>query len=115
MKKVVFLFCLALAAIAKPRIQKKNWPTIPRKAVKKLADTTETEGWKSKGNVSLLFNQSSFSNWVAGGENNLSGTAGINYDFNYKKKTLLGTTRFWHRTDSSNPVTRLMKKDRRPF
>jgi len=41
--------------------------------------------WKSKGNVSLLLNQSSFSNWAAGGENNISGTLGINYDLNYKK------------------------------
>lgn len=41
--------------------------------------------WKSKGNASLLFNQSNFSNWAAGGENNLSGNVGINYDLNYKK------------------------------
>jgi len=47
------------------------------------ADTVKV--WTSKGNVSLLLNQSSFSNWVAGGENNISGTVGINYDLNYKK------------------------------
>jgi hypothetical protein len=94
---------LALAAIGQAQNTEKELANNTEKAVKKLADTTEVEGWKSKGNVSLLFNQSSFSNWVAGGENNLSGTAGINYDFNYKKKTLLGTTRSWHPTDSSNP------------
>jgi hypothetical protein len=43
------------------------------------------KAWKSKGNFSLLINQSSFSNWQAGGENNFSGTVGINYDLNYKK------------------------------
>lgn len=42
--------------------------------------------WKSKGNASLLLNQSNFSNWAAGGENNLSGNLGINYDLNYKKE-----------------------------
>ena len=42
--------------------------------------------WTKKGNFSLLFNQSNFNNWAAGGENNLSGNLGINYDFNYKKK-----------------------------
>ncbi len=42
--------------------------------------------WKAKGNISLLFNQSNFNNWLAGGENNLSGNLGINYDFNYKKE-----------------------------
>lgn len=47
--------------------------------------TDTVKYWKSKGNISLLFNQSSFSNWTAGGENNLSGNLGINYDLNYKK------------------------------
>lgn len=46
-------------------------------------DTTKV--WTTKGNFSLLLNQSSFSNWIAGGENNISGTVGVNYDFNYKK------------------------------
>lgn len=41
--------------------------------------------WITKGNASLLFNQSTFSNWVAGGENNIAATIGANYDFNYKK------------------------------
>lgn len=54
-------------------------------AVKMLADTTKT-GWKTKGKVSLLFNQSNFNNWVAGGENNISGNLGVNYDFNWSKK-----------------------------
>jgi len=52
------------------------------------AQETETDTispWKSKGNASLLLNQSNFSNWAAGGENNLSGNVGINYDLNYKK------------------------------
>lgn len=52
------------------------------------AQETETDTispWKSKGNASLLLNQSNFSNWAAGGENNLSGNIGINYDLNYKK------------------------------
>ncbi|OYQ31894.1 hypothetical protein CHU92_15485 [Flavobacterium cyanobacteriorum] len=41
--------------------------------------------WTAKGNASLLFNQSTFDNWVAGGENNIAGNIGINYDINYKK------------------------------
>lgn len=47
--------------------------------------TDTVSPWKSKGNASLLLNQSNFSNWAAGGENNLSGNLGINYDLNYKK------------------------------
>ena len=43
------------------------------------------DGWSASGNVSFLLNQAAFSNWIAGGENNISGTLGLNYDFNYKK------------------------------
>lgn len=50
----------------------------------KPADTIKA--WKSKGIFSLLLNQSSFSNWQAGGENNISGTVGVNYDLNYAKQ-----------------------------
>ena len=38
-----------------------------------------------KGYASVLFNQYTFDNWLAGGENNISGNLGLNYDFNYKK------------------------------
>jgi hypothetical protein len=54
------------------------------KGESKITDTI-THRWKNKGNLSFLFNQSNFNNWIAGGENNMSGNLGINYDFNYKK------------------------------
>ena len=57
------------------------------KAIQKIIDTTGN-GWKRKGNVIFLFNQSNFNNWLAGGENNMSGNIGLNYDFNYKKNNL---------------------------
>lgn len=41
--------------------------------------------WKKGGNISFLFNQSAFNNWLAGGSNNVSGSLGLNYDFNYAK------------------------------
>jgi hypothetical protein len=44
-----------------------------------------TKAWTRGGNISFLFNQSTFDNWLAGGENNFSGNLGLNYDFNYKK------------------------------
>lgn len=56
-------------------------------------DETTTEppkqGWTRGGNVSFLFNQSSFENWTAGGVNTISGTLGINYDFNYLKNDIV--------------------------
>jgi len=47
------------------------------------------QGWSKSGNISFLFNQSSFNNWTAGGINNISGTLGLNYDFNYVKGDLV--------------------------
>lgn len=44
-----------------------------------------TKNWTTKGNASLLFNQSSFNHWVSGGEDTFAGNLGVNYDFNYKK------------------------------
>lgn len=57
------------------------------KAMKSIADTTRN-GWENKGNISFLFNQANFNNWIAGGESSLSGNLGINYEFNYKKEKI---------------------------
>ena len=46
--------------------------------------TDSTSNWTKKGTFTLLANQSSFNNWLAGGQNNFAGNAGVNYDFNYK-------------------------------
>lgn len=46
--------------------------------------TDSTKHWTRKGVFTLLANQSSFSNWQAGGQNNFAGNVGVNYDFNYK-------------------------------
>ena len=46
---------------------------------------TSTSNWKKTGTISFLLNQSSFSNWISGGENTISGNLGLNYDFNYAK------------------------------
>ena len=44
-------------------------------------------GWVKKGTFTFLANQSSFNNWLAGGQSNISGNIGLNYDFNYKHDT----------------------------
>jgi len=41
-------------------------------------------GWTKKGTFTFLANQASFNNWLAGGQSNISGNLGLNYDFNYK-------------------------------
>lgn len=54
------------------------------KVTKVVEDTTRTSGWVKKGLFTTLFNQSSFDNWLAGGQSNLSINASLNYDLNYK-------------------------------
>lgn len=88
MKKILFLatFFTAITFVQAQNTEKELIQNT-EKAVKILTDTTGN-GWKRKGNISFLFNQSNFNNWIAGGENNISGNLSINYDFNYKMNGL---------------------------
>ncbi len=52
-------------------------------AAKVAAD--KPNGWIKKGMFTFLANQATFSNWLPGGQSNISGNVGVNYDFNYKK------------------------------
>ncbi|PWA05555.1 DUF3078 domain-containing protein [Flavobacterium psychrotolerans] len=88
MKKILLLVAfLTTTVFLRAQNTEKELVLNTEKAVKIIADTT-AKGWKNKGNLSLLFNQSNFNNWIAGGENNMSGNLSINYDFNYKKKDI---------------------------
>lgn len=54
-----------------------------------------TKHWTRKGNINLLFNQSSFSKeWQAGGSSNYAGNFALNYDFNYKKGKVVWDNKF---------------------
>ncbi len=55
---------------------------------------TETKHWNKSGNASLLFNQATFSNWVLGGEDNISLNFLADYTFNYKKEVWTWDTTF---------------------
>lgn len=48
-------------------------------------DSIPTGPWHSEGNFAFIANQSSYSNWQAGGDNNFSGSINVNYDLNYSK------------------------------
>ena len=48
-------------------------------------ENTEKSVWTKVGTFTFLLNQSAFENWIAGGVSNVSGTVGVNYDFNYLK------------------------------
>jgi len=49
------------------------------------AQVDSTKNWTIKGENTFLINQSSFTNWAAGGVNSFAGNVIFNYDFNYKK------------------------------
>ncbi|RXP64512.1 DUF3078 domain-containing protein [Lutibacter sp. HS1-25] len=59
-------------------------------AQEKEKDTTY---WSKSGKITFLFNQSAFSNWVAGGDNSIAGNITGNYEFNYKKNNLTWNNR----------------------
>lgn len=44
-----------------------------------------TKAWSIVGQNTLMLNQSAFSNWVAGGANNIGWQAGVNYNLTYEK------------------------------
>jgi hypothetical protein len=68
MKKQLFLGLLLFSiGIMQAQDAEKEIITNTEKAVKKISDTT-SNGWHKKGNLILLFNQSNFNNWLAGGE-----------------------------------------------
>jgi hypothetical protein len=51
--------------------------------------------WTKKGNLSLLFNQSTYNKqWLGGGTSNIAGNFGANYDFNYKKEAVVWDNKF---------------------
>lgn len=67
-KKILFwfLFTAGLSGVAQEKKEAKS-------------------AWKKTGAFSVLLNQSAFSNWVSGGENNMALNFGLNYNLNYRK------------------------------
>jgi hypothetical protein len=81
MKKIVFVFFLVSATLFAQDTEKENLKK-NEEALAKAKDTVR--GWKKSGVFTVLASQSSFDNWLAGGQNNFSGNVSVNYDFNYK-------------------------------
>ena len=87
MKKVILVVALAFAFTSGyAQVSEKELLKKTEEAVAKLKDE-KPNGWTKKGTFTFLANQSSFNNWLAGGQSNISGNIGLNYDFNYKSDT----------------------------
>jgi hypothetical protein len=87
MKKILitllfaFVVSATFAQVSEKELLKKN-----EEAAAKLKEE-KPKGWTKKGVFTFLANQATFNNWLAGGQSNISGNIGLNYDFNYKSDT----------------------------
>jgi Protein of unknown function (DUF3078). len=83
MKKTFVLLSLALANIAFAQgVKDGNVTTDSQRYLKDNKFDGRTEGWFISGNNSLLFSQSAFSNWMAGGVNSIALNGNVDYEFN---------------------------------
>ena len=87
MKRVLLatLFFLSInkgfSQVSEKELLKKTEETIAK------IQEEKPNGWEKKGVATVLLNQASFNNWLAGGQSSISGNAGIKYDLNYKSDT----------------------------
>ncbi|NCD67957.1 DUF3078 domain-containing protein [Mucilaginibacter agri] len=84
-KKLIRLFTTALLPVSFCATVYAQNPTAPPPPPKPNTVDTTNKVWKIHGQNTLLINQSSFSNWAAGGINSLAANAILDYDFNYKR------------------------------
>jgi hypothetical protein len=77
----IFTLTISFAQVNEKELLKKN-----EEAAAKIVEE-KPNGWVKKGTFTFLANQATFNNWLAGGQSNISGNIGLNYDFNYKKNT----------------------------
>ena len=91
MKKTLSLLALSLFTFSFAQLTEVKAHT--SKAEISVNDTIP-DGWKTGGTATVLFNQSAFSNWVAGGVSNIAGNVNINYDANLKKGNWTWDNRF---------------------
>lgn len=86
MKKILFsaLLFFAVASVS-AQVNEKELLKKNEEAAAKMTEEVPM-GWTKKGTFTLLANQASFNNWLAGGQNSISGNISGNYDFNYKNE-----------------------------
>lgn len=83
MKKLFTLVCLlTLSSTFAQVVKDGKVVTDSKRYLKDQTFNGRTEGWFISGNNSLLFSQSAFDNWVAGGVNSIALNANVDYEFN---------------------------------
>ncbi|WP_322969114.1 DUF3078 domain-containing protein [Faecalibacter sp. LW9] len=83
MKKITFvLSLLATNFVFSQAVKDGSVTTDSQRYLKEKKFDGRTEGWFIAGNNSLLFSQSAFSNWMAGGVNSIALNGNLDYEFN---------------------------------
>ncbi len=87
MKRVILVLLFLFSANAMfSQVSEKELLKKTEETVAKIMEE-KPNGWNKKGIATVLLNQASFNNWLAGGQSSISGNAGFKYDFNYKSDT----------------------------
>ncbi len=92
MKRIIFSALLITSIGFAQTLEKENLKK-NEEALTKVAEDRPT-GWLKKGVFTAMASQSSFNNWLAGGQDNFSGNVGVNYDFNYKNDSWTWDNKF---------------------
>jgi hypothetical protein len=85
-RKIPILLLLFTANAIFSQVSEKELLKKTEETVAKIMEE-KPNGWNKKGIATVLVNQASFTNWMAGGQSSISGNAAIKYDFNYKSDT----------------------------
>lgn len=85
-KSILTLALVCIINSISAQVNEKELLKKTEEAVAKIKDE-KPAGWEKKGMFTFLLNQANFNNWLAGGQNSVSGNAGLKYDFNYKSDT----------------------------
>jgi hypothetical protein len=85
-RKLPILLLLFAANAMFSQVSEKELLKKTEETVAKIMEE-KPNGWNKKGVATVLVNQASFNNWMAGGQSSISGNAAFKYDFNYKSDT----------------------------
>jgi len=85
-RKLPILLLLFVANAMFSQVSEKELLKKTEETVAKIMEE-KPNGWNKKGVATVLVNQASFNNWMAGGQSSISGNAAFKYDFNYKSDT----------------------------
>lgn len=85
-RKFPILLLLFAANVIFSQVSEKELLKKTEETVAKIMEE-KPNGWNKKGIATVLVNQASFNNWMAGGQSSISGNAAFKYDFNYKSDT----------------------------